>query len=134
MGLDMYLYGNKRPEYDYANDRATREEDGYRVEEVSLRLGYWRKHADLHGYIVRTFAEGEDTCQEILLTKEDLQVIISAVEDASLPHTEGFFFRYGGYDPKEQAAEDKQILTGAHKWLLDKPEKEYRYVIYQASW
>jgi len=134
MGLDMYLSGRKRPGYDYANDRATREEDGYRVEEVSLRLGYWRKHADLHGFIVETFAEGEDKCQEIHLGKGDLEALISAVEQAGLPHTEGFFFRYGGYDPKEEAEHDLSILKGAQQWLADKPENEHRYVVYQASW
>lgn len=134
MGLDMYLSGRKRPAYDYANDRATREEDGYRVEEVSLRLGYWRKHADLHGFIVETFAEGEDKCQEIHLGKGDLEMLINAVKGATLPHTEGFFFRFGNYDPKEEVAHDLSILTAAQQWLADKPENEFRYVVYQASW
>jgi hypothetical protein len=26
-------------------------------------VGYWRKHPDLHGYIVETFADGVDACQ-----------------------------------------------------------------------
>ena len=43
----------------------------YCIESMTIDLGYWRKHADLHGYIVDTFAKGIDKCQEIELSKED---------------------------------------------------------------
>ena len=49
-----------------------------------LSLGYWRKHPDLHGFIVKTFANGKDECQRIDLTGEDLIKIIEAVKSNTL--------------------------------------------------
>ena len=72
MGLDMYLYG---------------EENGEQIE-----LGYWRKHPNLHGFIVQTFANALDDCQKIELSVKDLQTVYEAVNVEALPETEGFFF------------------------------------------
>ena len=47
MGLDMYLTGEK-----FLTRQGTTTEDGYPVKERHLALGYWRKHPDLHGFIV----------------------------------------------------------------------------------
>ncbi len=49
MGLDMYLKGHK---YLWGFDNKRPQEDGFEVEAKTLMLGYWRKHPDLHGYIV----------------------------------------------------------------------------------
>jgi hypothetical protein len=130
----MYLSGRKVPRFDFENNVASRTEDGFDVGHVELRLAYWRKHADLHGYIVDTFAEGKDECQEIELDAADLRQIIAAVKEGLLPETDGFFFRYSGYSPAEFAAEDVKKLEAALEWLNAKPEKEYRYLIYAASW
>jgi hypothetical protein len=35
-----------------------------------LEVGYWRKHAPLHNFIVRAFADGEDNCRPIDLSVE----------------------------------------------------------------
>jgi hypothetical protein len=56
MGLDMYLTGEK-----FLMTRNL-EEDGFRLRSKTLELGYWRKHPNLHGYIVQTFADGTDEC------------------------------------------------------------------------
>lgn len=142
MGLDMYLSGRKylHTRWDLegeAREAATRKEDGHRVEELKLSLGYWRKHSHLHGYIVREFAGGADNCQEIDLSAEDLQKIIEAVEKGDLPRTEGFFFgdsdRNGWMDP-EGVEESTKMLHGALRWLSDKQPHESRSVVYQASW
>jgi hypothetical protein len=85
MGLDMYLVGNKSTSY-----KAEVMEDGFPVMATQLKLGYWRKHPNLHGFIVQQFADGEDNCQEIYLSKDDLLKIIQAVKDDNLPYTEGF--------------------------------------------
>jgi hypothetical protein len=55
-------------------------------------LGYWRKHPNLHGYIVQEFADGKDECQEIPLGEDELIQIMEAVKANELPHTTGFFF------------------------------------------
>ena len=89
MGLDMYLSGRKR----WYGVSGPKDEHGYQIEEVSVVLGYWRKHANLHGYIVQRFASGEDNCQDIDLTLENLNELLEVVKAPELmPMTEGFFF------------------------------------------
>ena len=123
MGLDMYMTGRKHLWRDYKNPENDRKEDGRRVSAVELDLGYWRKHPDLHGFIVRTFASGVDECQEIELDAAALRRTIDAVKEERLPHTEGFFF--GASDPKAvvtedgrtEKEEDVRILEAALAWL-----------------
>lgn len=137
MGLDMYLNGRKS--LWAMNDAKARTEDGFELDGVVLKLGYWRKHPNLHGYIVQTFAGGKDECQEIELDADALKLIIAAVADPkNLPHTTGFFFGQSAGDADE-AAEDVAIFTKALAWLeaakdADKNIEFYRSVYYQASW
>lgn len=133
MGLDMYLVGRKSPCWD-----SKEEQDGYPVRAVELKLGYWRKHPNLHGYIVKEFANGEDNCQEIFLSRDDLLKIVQAIKDDNLPYTEGFFF---GASPVkeddfylEEKNEDIQIFEKAIEWKDKWSPLEYRDVFYQASW
>jgi hypothetical protein len=109
MGLDMYLTGI--------------EGTGAPTE-----LGYWRKHPNLHGFIVQEFAGGVDECQPIPLTEEDLTAILAATEHDRLPHTTGFFFGQSVAEDKPQMIE---IITEAIAWLN---QKKGRKVIYRASW
>ena len=126
MGLDMYLEGRR-----YAWDKIEgmpEELDGFTVKQVILELGYWRKHPNLHGYIVREFAGGKDECQEIELTIDDLKKIAAAVEANELPETHGFFFGKSG-DAREQ--DTLEQLTAAIEWAA---LGQGRYVYYRASW
>lgn len=130
MGLDMYLEGHEyTPSYPPEN-REVR--DGYAVKKVVYELGYWRKHPNLHGYIVNTFADGKDECQDIELGKEDLEKILAASEADQLPHTSGFFF--GSSHPDDKKSTREQV-TKAIEWI-DKKSREgsIRYVVYRASW
>lgn len=126
MGLDMYLVGRK-----YFFDRNTRIEDGLSVDEITVELGYWRKHPNLHGYIVNTFAGGHDKCQDISLDASDLKKILSASESDELPPTEGFFFGISQPEDKDQT---REIMTKAIKWIETKEENCSRNVKYFASW
>lgn len=155
MGLDMYLEGRT---FNWDRGDNVEKRYGFRVRGVMLDLGYWRKHPDLHGYIVQTFADGRDECQEIPLDEDALRNILAAVKANRLPHTEGFFFGQSTPDRKKETVE---ILEAAIKWLeqetpprrrepkaiagtgmaieMLKPEdfadaKESREVIYRASW
>lgn len=115
MGLDMYLTGRKF--FWYATGRQDgRKEDGLNVKSLDVELGYWRKHPNLHGYIVNTFADGVDNCQEIELSADNLRQIIAAVKADDLPHTEGFFFGSSLGDKQEFDDTLKQ-LTKALDWL-----------------
>jgi hypothetical protein len=131
MGLDMYLNGEK---YFFAyppEEARIRHEDGFEVRSHTLRLGYWRKHPNLHGYIVNTFADGEDNCQPIMLDENDIEKIIAAITAQTLPHTEGFFF--GASDGSEKD-DDLKILTAALNWRRSPEQGVWRSIHYQASW
>lgn len=131
MGLDMYLKGKKFIWSDYENPANNLEEDGFRVTDKTLELGYWRKHPNLHGYIVATFADGVDECQDIPLNLDALKKLLAAVERDALPHTTGFFF--GESHPSYRKA-TIDILTKAIAWLATPDKKASRSVVYRASW
>lgn len=139
MGLDMYLEGKKYLWKNYDVPDAQPKEDGFDLKEKVLRLGYWRKHPNLHGFIVNKFAGGKDECQEIELSIADLQKVINAVEAKELPETSGFFFgkSYGDSVTENDELDRQTIETiqNAIKWLHDVPKGvESRSVVYQSSW
>lgn len=131
MGLDMYLTGSKYHSKHNNQGKVIEREmvDGFPVKETRLELGYWRKHPNLHGFIVNEFAEGKDNCQEIELTREDCLKIAKAIENDNLPDTSGFFFGDSAWHKKEANVE---VFRKAAEWL---GEKDWtKTVIYQASW
>lgn len=127
MGLDMYLKGER-----YFWDRAEHPPGTPPVIAELYELGYWRKHPNLHGFIVQTFADGIDNCRRIPLDQDQLKEIMEAVDAGTLPHTTGFFF---GLSDGTEMEDDLRILKGALNWLLAKEEGDtWRSVYYQASW
>lgn len=133
MGLDMYLMGDiYHGVYDMSHGKYE-EKPLPCLEEESFRLGYWRKHPNLHGYIVKKFADGKDECQRIDLNIEALLAIIEAVKAKILPHTEGFFFGKSEGTQEELNA-DLIILRRAAEWLAAAEENFPRSVYYRASW
>ena len=134
MGLDMYLTGNKYLLKWCEDPENIKTEDGFRIESINLDLGSWRKHPNLHGFIINEFADGNDECQEIDLSVAQMQHIIKTVQDKRLPHTEGFFF--GVSDTSDaQIQSDVSIFEKAIAWLEQEDERPvWKSVIYQASW
>lgn len=126
MGLDMYLEGEKYLWHD--NERY---EDGDRIKKIIVELGYWRKHPDLHGFIVKAFAAGDDDCEPICLDDSDINAIIAAIKEDRLPHTEGFFFGDSDCSAKDASI---TIFSKALKWLQTKDDNSSRTVYYRASW
>lgn len=137
MGLDMNLYGRKLIAYNRYDEKSEPlMEDGFPVSDVCLDMGYWRKHPNLHGYIVNTFADGEDECQEIELSENDLIKIAKAIRDRELPKTEGFFFGDSSWHDGHEE-EYAAIFEKAAEWKkadLDSDKEFYRVVYYRASW
>lgn len=157
MGLDMYLEGKTYIWQDWNHPERNRTKDGFRLKGEILELGYWRKHPDLHGYIVENFADGIDDCKPIWLSADHLRQIIKAIKNKELPKTSGFFF---GESDGSEDAESIEIFEKALAWLegatppvrrepeaigggmsalMVKPDdfvdaKESRDVYYQASW
>lgn len=137
MGLDMYLTGEK-----FFMHPREKDEEGLEIESIIVSLGYWRKHANLHGYIVKEFANGEDNCQSIDLSIEQLNKLLEATKDpATLPFTEGFFFGQSAND-QDQIDEDVAIFTRAIGFLsapviigdAQAQRQVWRSVKYRASW
>lgn len=133
MGLDMYLVGNKFYWTDWEKPENNKTEDGFKLTDVNLQLAYWRKHPNLHGYIVETFAEGKDECQQIDLGEADIKKIIEAVKEGALPETTGFFFGKSEMTDQERA-EDIAFFEKALEWVNTKEKGVSRSVHYRASW
>ena len=127
MGLDMYLTGEK-----YFHRDGRPRERGERTGE-QYDLGTWRKHPNLHGFIVETFADGRDECQEIGLSAEDIGTILRAIEARESTETTGFFFGESE-DTADRIAEDLDLFENALAWLETEEEGVWRSVTYQASW
>jgi hypothetical protein len=133
MGLDMYLEGRKFkcPDYDKPEGQRRPMMDGFEIDEYRLRLGYWRKHPDLHGYIVQNFAEGEDNCEPIWLGAQHLVQILEAVRSGKLPKTGGLLF--GESETANDQDTEAQLLR-ALEWLRTEEPRAIRDVYYRASW
>lgn len=136
MGLDMSLYGEK---YDFSMNGEREMVDGYPLHKTTIELAYWRKHPNLHGYIVEEFADGEDECQKIELSDNDIRQIIEAIKNDNLPFTEGFFFgrssQKGEPEYEEEKKHDIEVFNKALDWVNTKGNTPgYRSIYYQASW
>ena len=129
MGLDMYLTGEAFYEHGHPN----RSVEPFPIEKTHYSLGYWRKHPNLHGYLVERFANGVDECQRIGLVAKDMKQIIQAVKDRQLPDTTGCFFGESDDTPAE-IADDIKIFEDALAWLETKERDVWRSVSYRASW
>lgn len=126
MGLDMYLEGHK-----FVCGNGQKDKSGYPIKNIELQLGYWRKHPNLHGYIVNTFADGKDECQAIELGEEEINQIIEAITEDALPPTSGFFF--GASDGSEKKS-DLAIFNAALEWLNEEEAGYWKHIEYRASW
>ena len=157
MGLDMYMTGHKHfvPDFNSAskgdveafdeNEGRPVDPDGEAIESAEYRLGYWRKFAPLHTFIVRQYADGVDECQRIDLETDDLLEIAEVIEGNKLPADEncgGFFFGDGEIwaHHLEEAKEYAAQFRAAAAWCEAAPKyesgslKQWRSVHYQASW
>lgn len=131
MGLDMYLRGDRYHLFNWENEDANKKIDEFIVKSEILDLGYWRKHPNLHGYIVQEFADGIDDCQQIELDRENILKIIDTIKNKELPFTEGFFF---GISDGSEDEESIQIFEQAIKWLDTKEEGIWKSIYYRACW
>ena len=164
MGLDMYFYARKTTyksfskwdepdsagEANYPEDLKTFSDYIYDRNfksvqtETSYQIGYFRKFNALHSYIVKTFANGIDDCQDIILYKEDVEQIKKVLDEVLnahqqvekakelLPTQSGFFF--GGTDYDEYYFEDVKVAADLMQSLLDNFDFDKYQLIYEASW
>jgi hypothetical protein len=136
MGLDMYLTGD-----DYVpsfGDSEREDRDGYPVASYRVAIADWRKFAPLHCYIVNTYADGRDECQEIELGIDELLDIADALETDRLPPNEechGFFFGSNDWWAELRAAgkSHASAFREAADWC-GRGDGAWRSCIYRASW
>jgi hypothetical protein len=109
MGLDQYAYvAAKAGAYDeyYANENYDKDEDDLTKLRKPTEIAYWRKHANLQGWMERLWVEKNPghfyddpnyvfNNVELELTWEDLDKLEADVKSGSLPKTKGFFFGDG---------------------------------------
>ena len=137
MGLDMMLYGDKSSYVKSPTD----EVDGFPIASLLLDMGYWRKHANLHGFIVDCFADGNDDCREVDVSREkmnELYTILNEIKnnhskaDELLPTQSGFFFGSTIYDKwyYSDILETIKVL----QYELDENGLFVDDYIYHASW
>lgn len=144
MGLDMYL--NSRVyhsgiTYDENKKMRVREletVEGFKKKATELEIAYWRKHPNLHGYIVNTFNKGVDNCRPIELTPKHLDQIADAIEKNELPYTNGSFFG-SSEDHKKEKRKNIKIFRDASTWLDKKLVEKSQHgdwfsIHYEASW
>jgi hypothetical protein len=105
-------------------------------------LAYWRKHPNLQGWMENLWEskgrpnahEDKDSngmsdfnCVELELTKEDLDNLETAVTNASLPDTVGFFF--GSNSDDHYKEQDLEFVRKAREAL-----DSGLTVVYDSSW
>lgn len=154
MGLDMYLSGKRyMSKYFDAEDTAKIEtinevfgiegiEDGdYGAQEVTFRLGYWRKANQIHQWFVDNVQSGVDECQESYVDREQLaklrDVCKEVLADKSkantlLPTASGFFF--GSTDYNEWYMQDLEYTVERIDKILNDPALAKCDFYYQSSW
>lgn len=108
MGLDMYAYASTQ----------TSAEDFDARRFGTERIHYWRKHANLHGWMEQLYRErGGDkvfNCVALRLLPEDLDRLEAFVHGKQLPYTVGFFF--GQSDgSQEEIDDDLDFITKARE-------------------
>ena len=116
MGLDMYLTAKRYvSDYDDA-DKALGTElmrhfpelaADQTIQEVTVRVGYWRKANAIHQWFVDNVQDGEDNCASYYVSREALDelkahcALVLANRDQAadeLPTASGFFFGSTEYD------------------------------------
>ena len=155
MGLDMYLTGKRYMSKYFDKDDTVRiqkindafglegDEDGdYSVQEVSIRVAYWRKANAIHKWFVDKCQDGVDECQETYLSREQLQELVdvckAVLADKSkaeelLPSASGFFFGGTYYD--EWYFGDLTYTVERIEKILKDPVLDERVAFYyQSSW
>jgi len=123
MGLDMYLTAKRYVSEYNEPDKVISTEimrhfpeltELQTVQEISVRVGYWRKANAIHKWFVDHVQEGKDDCGNYYVSRDQLTALRDVCERVrdwpgklaaeQLPTTSGFFF--GGTDYDEYYMQD----------------------------
>lgn len=126
MGLDQYLFKTKETEQSLKDWNYETQGD-----KPVEQLYYWRKHANLQGYMQDIWVARENpeeayfNCVPLFLTKEDIDQWEEDMKAKNYPSTTGFFF---GTTEDFHFEEDAEAIAEARKAL------EEGYNVYYDSW
>jgi hypothetical protein len=117
MGLDMYLTAKRYVSEYNEPDKVISTEimqhfpeltQNQTVQEVSVRVGYWRKANAIHRWFVQHVQEGTDDCAPYDVSRDQLTALRDicvrvrdwpgAIAAEQLPTANGFFFGGTDYD------------------------------------
>lgn len=154
MGLDMYLSAKRYMSkyFDPADTQKIEQinhvlgiegiEDGdYGAQEVTIRVGYWRKANAIHAWFVENCQDGVDECKETFVSREQLQALVEVCKQVLankkkaaelLPSASGFFFGSTEYD--EWYFQDVEYTVTRLEKILSDPALERCDFYYQSSW
>jgi len=147
MGLDMfltariYLWDNEKK--DVLNKMFGIESSGfeYTVQDVGVRVAYWRKANAIHHWFVKNCQDGSDDCKEYWVEREKIEELMSICYEVAeninrgkelLPTQGGFFFGPVEFDDDYlwYVKETARMLKRA---LDDKALKDADFY-YSSSW
>jgi len=159
MGLDMYLRFRKSVSgYDFAGSDKTVYDallsaagltdlvtEARPHASIEVTVMYWRKANAIHGWFVDELAGGEDDCEEISVTRENLISLRDVCEEVALepsvagdvlPPTRGFFFGSDVIDEDylESMKDTAREITDLLEKLPEDGEGWDWSLTYQASW
>ena len=127
MGLDIYLSG--RTFFVRGNGQDI---DGMPVEEIRVKLGYWRKDWVLHNFMCETFGPAcDDGGYDI--SANELREILGAIQSQRLKNEDGSVYTGEGC-AEYNTADTLDVLSRAIEWIERAPEGEWRDATYRGSW
>jgi hypothetical protein len=151
MGLDMYLTAKRHISQYQEEDKALGTElmrhfpelaADQSVQEVTVRVGYWRKANHIHKWFVDNVQDGEDNCAGYYVSREALDELRRRCQQVldfrhlaveNLPTAGGFFFGNTDYDEYYFLSVEQTLkIIDAALLLLD-ADKGWD-IEYQSSW
>lgn len=119
MGLDIYLSGRLV----YARENPDNNIDGYPVEEVRVKLGYWRKDWTLHNAMCALLRE--DCDDEMSVSANELRKLLGMIQSGELKNEDGSIY---------ESEYTLSVLAAAIEWIEKTTDDEWRDATYWGSW
>jgi hypothetical protein len=154
MGLDMYLskktyvknwsFHKEEEKHSISvkmGGKSRKDIKPKRISYIIEEMIYWRKANAIHNWFVENCQEGVDNCQEVYVSREQLEELVSICEqvvktkDTSLLETKSGFF-FGGTEYDEYYFDEcKRTAKTIRSILAEESPKGWRgEFYYEASW
>ena len=127
MGLDIHLSGRitSSPFHDHVHT------DGNLIEEIRVKLGYWRKDWFLQNYMLSRYPD-EASGYEWSFGPEGLRELLGEIQSGVL--NDRAVTQEDSDYPQSMFEHTVSTLQRAIEWMEACPETQWRDVVYRASW